>query len=370
MKKNKVLILVPAPTARGGITNYYHVLKQELSKNIEYFERGARTWPIRKGAIPELYRAYQDYRAFKKRLSENDISLVQSTTSLGLSTIIRDGLFLHYANRKNIKTIAFFRGWDEEAEIKTEKQYLWLFRFLFFKSDCFIALSEKVKNKLVQWGYKKNIYIETTLVDKNLLDGINESFISKKFKDIEITKKINLLFLSRIEKRKGIYELLQAFSSLSHNENGPFELHLTICGDGAELENIRKVIEKKNLTNVSITGFVDGKLKQDVFKKAHLFVFPSYGEGMPNAVLEAMGFGLPILTTPVGGLVDFFIPGKHGDYITIKNDNDIYQKINLLINDRFKLLDMALNNYKLAAGDFRSDKVMKRMESIFSNILN
>lgn len=370
MKNSKVLILVPAVTARGGITNYYHVLKNEFPENVEYFERGARTWPIRKGMLGEILRAYRDYLSFKNRLSRNDIVLVQTTTSLGLNSIIRDGLFLRYANKKNLKTIAFFRGWDEKAERDTEQKYLWLFKHLFFRADCILVLSERVKTTLTKWGYKKDIYVETTLVDKKLLSDIDESFIIDKFNKLAISKNINILFLSRVERRKGIYELLQAYTRLLNEKDNQYTFHLTICGDGSELENIKRVIDREKIANVNVSGFVEGQSKKDAFTNAHIFVFPSYGEGMPNAVLEAMGFGLPVITTPVGGVVDIFTPHNNGDFIKINSADDIYHKINFLIGNQAKLLDMALNNYKLASNLFRSDRVMQRMETIFSKILS
>lgn len=365
-----ILILVPASTARGGITNYYQVLKDEFSENIEYFERGSRTWPVRKGFIPELIRAYQDYIAFKKRLLKNDVALVQTTTSLGLNTTIRDGLFIKYANKKGIKTSVFFRGWDDAAESKIKKKYFLLFKYFFFNADCFITLSEKTKNKLKEWGFQRNIVVESTLVDKRLLINVNKSFIINKFKMMKEKKKINLLFLSRIEQRKGIYELLKAFKILINNHLNKYSFHLTVCGDGFELNNINNWLKSENISDISINGFVSGDAKRAAFEKAHIFIFPSHGEGMPNAVLEAMGFGLPVITTPVGGLVDFFIPDQNGCFIEINNPSDIVNKVEILIKDSGRLTEIALNNFSRANEHFRSDKVANRMENIFNELLS
>lgn len=368
-KTKKVLILVPATTARGGITNYYQVLKNEFQNNIEYFERGARTWPVRNGFASELIRAWKDYKAFKKRVAKNDIALVQTTTSLSLSTTIRDGLFIRYANKKSIKTIVFFRGWDDAAVKKVEKKYLKLFKYFFFGANSFIILSKKAKNKLIQWGYKRDIHVETTLVDKALLTNVNEAFIIEKFEKLKETNKINLLFLSRIEIKKGVYELLQAFKLIVNNNYKNNGFHLNICGDGFELDNVKNWIESNKLYDISLQGFVSGVSKRVAFEKAHIFVFPSHSEGMPNAVLEAMGFGLPVITTPVGGLVDFFNPDKHGSYIQINDVADIVSKIEYLLSDKNILLPMALNNHKMTNDLFRSDRVAKRIEKIFNKVL-
>ena len=364
----KILILVPAVTARGGISNYYMVLKNHFSPEIEYYERGSRTWPIRRGFLPELIRAWRDYNNFKTRLKEGDISLVQSSTSLGLATSIRDGLFLRYARLKGIKTVAFFRGWDESAEKKVENIYLAVFRYFFFYSDCIIVLSDNAKQSLLKWGYKGEIIRETTLVDKNLVESVTSLELISKYEKVLETKKLKILFLSRLEKRKGIYEIIDAFKALKNTVTS-FELRLTICGDGLELENIKNKVRNEGIHDINITGFVSGMKKKVQFEESDLFVFPSHGEGMPNAVLEAMGFGLPVITTAVGGIMDFFVNEKHGYLIEKGNYMDIVHKIIMIIESGGKLKEFSINNYELANKEFRSDLVASRIETIFQKVI-
>ena len=368
-KGAKFLILVPASSARGGITNYYQSLIGELSKDYEYFERGSRTWPLRNSMIKELLRAWNDFKNFRSRLSVGDIGLIQTTTSLSLSTTIRDGLFVRYAIKKGIKAIVFFRGWDASA-VKKVGRYRCLFRYFFFKADKLITLSEKANEILFKWGYKREIIVETTLVDRNLLNNVNESSIIQKYELLANPNScFRLLYLSRIEKRKGIYDLLEAYEILNHPDKTKFVYTLNICGDGSEVENIKALVKARKLKNINIQGYVEGKLKEEAFREADLFILPSHGEGMPNAVLEAMGFGLPVLTTPVGGIMDFFVPGINGYYINIKDPNDIAKKINSASMDLNLLMKISLNNFKLAHEKFRSDKVAARIDSIFKKLL-
>lgn len=357
---------MPAFTARGGITNYYQVLKDEFPMQIEYFERGSRTWPIRKGFFSELFRAYKDYNSFKKRLADGDVFLVQSTTSLGLSTTIRDGLFLRYAHKKGIKTIVFFRGWDVKAEQNAKKNYLSLFRYFFFSSDACIALSEHTGSTLKKWGFENKMYIETTLVDKYLIQNVNPESIHLKYSGLKQNQTLNLLFLSRIEKRKGIYELIEAFKVLK-SDSFPF-ITLTICGDGFELEPLQQRIKDESIEGIEIKGFISGEEKKDAFTNAHIFVFPSHGEGMPNAVLEAMGLGLPIITTPVGGVIDFFEDGKNGYFTPINNPSELAKNVKNLASDQYLMANIASANYHLAKGLFSSDKVAKRILKIFEEV--
>lgn len=368
-QKNKCLILVPAVTARGGITNYYQVLKKEFPENIEYFERGARTWPVRKGFFSELLRARKDFGVFKKKIKQDKISLVQSSTSLGFASVIRDGLFLSYARRKGLKTIVFFRGWDEHVQKTMEKKYLWLFKHFFFSCNRIIVLSEKVKNQLLKWGYKNDIDVETTTVDKLMVLGLTEEKLKHKFDEAITKRSFNILFLSRVERRKGIYELLDAFDSVNRIAGDEFKINLKICGDGFELDKIRETIREKSIDNVEVKGFVEGDAKKAAFDQAHLFVFPSHGEGMPNAVLEAMGFGLPVITTPVGGVVDFFNDPLHGYYIGIDKTEELTNKLKEILFNPEKMKEISFTNYTLADSKFRSDKVAERIIKIFEKTL-
>jgi len=369
MKVNKILILVPAATARGGITNYYQVLRQEFGSDVEYFERGARTWPIKDNKIKEAYRIVTDYIDFIRRLLKKDISLVQSTTSLSMATTIRDGVFLRIAQLFGAKTIVFFRGWEESAERRIEKS-IRVFRFFFFSSTAMIALSERVKCCLKRWGYTNSIYLETTLYDKYLTKGVELTNLKNKYLPSNLNKPINLLYLSRVEQRKGIFELIDAYAMLCNIGNEySMTFELNICGDGLALQEAQNYVRKLGLTGIFFSGHIMGLDKRKAFEMAHIFIFPSYSEGMPNAVLEAMGFGLPVICTPVGGLVDFFQDKMHGAVVPIGDAKKIYESTLRLCSDLEELQRMAMRNFEFASWRFRSDQVAKRMNTIFQETL-
>ena len=175
------------------------------------------------------------------------------------------------------------------------------------------------------------------------------------------------MFLSRIEKSKGIYEAIGAFVILKKQYP---ELNLTIAGSGKELSNIKKYIKNIKIDNITLTGFIDGNQKTDVFTSADMYLFPSYNEGMPSSLAEAMAFGLPVVTRNVGGVSDFFVNEKHG-YITDSKDPLILASlVELLIMNRDLARIMAINNFNFAKDRFYSDKVVNRIETIMCNVLN
>lgn len=363
-KKKHILILVPSFTAIGGITNYYRVLESLFTIKLIYFIRGARTWPVKKGFLNELLRILRDNFLFVKTLLLRPVSLVVTNTAFSSLSVMRDGIFIFIAKGFRKKVIIFIRGWDRDFESLIENKYLKIFKWFYFRADAFIVLAVYEKNKLIQWGYSKKIFLETTVVDDKLVETLSEREILLKYNNYE---NLNLLFLSRVEISKGIYETLDAFKLIQDKFK---HVTITIAGDGFELPKLIQKVKNESISNVFFTGHISGKEKIHAFKKAHIFIFPSYSEGMPNAVLEAMAFGLPVVTRNVGGLVDFFENGEHG-FITNSRSPQVFKTlIENLIDNQELLEKIAITNYKLAQERFIASKVIKRIESVYLEVLN
>ncbi len=109
-----------------------------------------------------------------------------------------------------------------------------------------------------------------------------------------------LLFFGEIARHKGVFELAQAFARVAAALPG---LRLIYAGTGRGVEETRRLIEQLGLgSRVKFTGWLQAERKRAMLAGATIFVLPSYVEGMPMALLEAMSFGLPVIATPVGGV--------------------------------------------------------------------
>lgn len=360
-----VLILKPGNSAQGGISNYYKVLEGKFSLPVEYFERGSRNWPYRSGSVSEALRALKDLAIFCVRISSLKYGIVQTTTSLGSLAVLRDGLFIIFGKLFRCKIIVFFRGWDERFEYRIRKNFLNLFKFIFFKADAMIVLSSTFKSKLLAWGYPRAIHVETTIVDQAFLDSVNEEDIVRKYADSD---QLNILFLARVEIRKGIYEAIDTFNILKKQYR---HIRLLIAGDGFELAPAKKYVIDNHVHDVTFLGAVYGKEKIKAFVDSHIYFFPSYWpEGMPNSVLEAMAFGLPVIARPVGGLVDILKDNETGFTTLSKDPDDFAELFKRLIENRLLMMEMGRNNYRMAKTAFSPANIVNRLETIFKHVGN
>lgn len=118
-----------------------------------------------------------------------------------------------------------------------------------------------------------------------------------------------LLFLGRLEQAKGIVDLLEAIAPLCRE----FPALKLVCGGQGDMAGLRKKVASLDLDeHVDLLGWIDGAVKQNWLERAMIFVLPSYIEGLPMSLLEAMAAGLPIVTTPIGGIPDAITHGNEG----------------------------------------------------------
>jgi glycosyltransferase involved in cell wall biosynthesis len=362
IKEGDVLVCVPR-TNNGGGANYFNALKDLLPSNIVYFYRGKPNWPESRGDLFEFFRIIKDFFTYIYILFRWNYKIVHINTFFGGQGVYRDAIFILLAKIMRKKLIVFFRGWDWKFSAKKRNILFRLIKYIYLKSNALIVLSSDEKRQLNSWGYSGLIFSETTTVDWRLVQGISADSIVDKYNR---NSGINLLFLSRIHKDKGIYETADAFQILQKKYPN---LQLTIAGNGPELENARNYVYHNDIKNIIFKGFVQGIEKKKLFLNSHLFILPSFSEGMPNSVLEAFAFGLPVITTPVGGLKDIFESNVNGFLVKTKDVYDLKEKIQTLIDDKQMMKRVSITNYEYAREKFLSTKVAKRIEDIYRDVV-
>ncbi len=187
--------------------------------------------------------------------------------------------------------------------------------------------------------------------------------ISKEFYRVERGNDISgIISIGRLIRAKNFFNLIDAYEILVNDEG--VDDNLLIYGEGDLRAEIQSYICKKKLDN---RVFLMGKTDQpeEVLRMAKLFVLSSDYEGLPNALMEAMAVGVPVISTdcPVGGPKSLLFEMVNETLVPVGNPEALADKMEKMLDDK-ELRDRVTEYEKKRAQDFRKDKIVKEWEDI------
>jgi len=287
--------------SRGGVSNYLDILTEGIkSKGIDVINIPSKNIS-NLSKINYLIVIIETLLNYKQMLKKYNPHIVQFNPSFDKVWLFRDIFFLLMTPKKS--KIIFFRGWRNELFSKVIKISILknLINRVINGANKVFVLSESIMNDL------KNIGIDSKKLNQTTTMVITDNYLNlREFNSTKIT----VMFCGRLERKKGIYELLQA-ARLVTKING--SINFNFVGDGSQIEKLKRLKEEYNLSNnVSVLGNLRGLKKYDAYKNSDIFILPSYTEGFPNVYTEALAAGLPVIITKVGGIPEVFIDGKNG----------------------------------------------------------
>jgi glycosyltransferase involved in cell wall biosynthesis len=359
----KILINTPLISIPAGVSNHYFGLRTYFSKDIiynqyipgHYIDQYVKLKPLSR--FFRLVTVSFDLFKFIVLLIIFRKPVVLLNPSFDRTALKRDLIYLKIAKFMSCKVAVFFHGWDTiylESVFKNEKK----FSPSWGKADAYFVLAAEFKQYLEKLGVETPIHLTTTKV--------NDKLIGREIEKKEIQNIKTILFLGRVERDKGIFTTIDAFDILSKKYK---DIKLRVVGYGKMLEQAKYYSIKMGLNNITFTGPLYGDDLIKEYLMADLYILPTtHGEGMPTSILEAMAFGLPVITRPVGGLKDFFENNKMGYLIESLEPEDYAQHIESLINDINLAKRMSEYNKKYAKEHFLASKVAQKLELILKTL--
>jgi glycosyltransferase involved in cell wall biosynthesis len=333
----KLLVTVPSLEDPGGVAGYYRAVLPALRST------GVDVSPLEIGGTRNgmgFLHPVRDQLSLGAALRGQRYDVVQVNPSLDLKSFIRDGLFVRRALRTGARVVVFFHGWLASFEPVVEGRLWGFFQATYARAHSFIVLSSAFADTLRRWGVKAPIRVEATAIPNDFTDGFRPE---EKLRGMAAGDPVRVLFLARLEKGKGIFDTLDAVKTLV--ERGA-DIRLDIAGDGSAREGVtRRLREDKSLSGKArFLGYVRGAEKREVLASSHVYCLPSETEGMPVSVLEAMAYGLVVVTRLVGGLKDFFIEESMGRAIPSPDQGSLATVLESLIKDREAMIRMSKFN--------------------------
>lgn len=345
----------------GGVVNVVSQLCSNFSGTIQI---DSFTVGQRKEGVVRLLKIIvplADIARLVKQLRSGLHDVYHLNPSLGARALIRDMAFLITLQSFGVRRVMlFFHGWDLRVVTWLDRHDWIRKKFVerLNRVSKIIVLAHGFRETLVGWGVRPDI----VLVLSTMFDGDN-------FKEVERVRSGSvrrLVFLSRLVKEKGVMELIDAFAILAPRYPS---LELFCIGDGPAVAAMKSRIEILGLSGcVKFPGYVRGKEKAALLVNADIFVFPSYSEGCPVALLEAMAAGLPVVATSVGGIPDIVAAGVNGILIDSPRPELIADAVATLLDDPSRCHAISERNRKQAWDNYEAGKVTARIESLYREI--
>lgn len=342
----RVLINTPCRNLKGGggVASHYSGLQHYWSEKVKYNTVGKRS---RSNKFSAAIWLPFDILKFIFRILFLRPDFIVLNPSLSQNAIKRDMFYSRLAKLFNIKCVIMFHGFNvDNVKSQESKIAKWLNSY----ATLVLVLSDGFKKWLEKHSVIVPIEITTTKVDDKLLEDFD---ISSRFGKVN-----SILFLARATKEKGLFLAIEIFKLLA--DKYPL-LKFRVVGGGPDLEAAIGMAGSL-ADRISFTGELKDKTLINEFINNDLYLFTSYHEGMPASVLEAMSFGLPVISRPVGALVDFFKDDKMGYLVDSFNPRDFIDSVSSLIDSPEKCRVISYYNYEYAKHNFYASTVAKQIE--------
>lgn len=263
----------------------------------------------------------------------------------------RKAILLKIAKSLNKKVILHIHGAEfhlfYEQSSNEYKEYI---RTVLNKADNIIALSHEWKVRLSEITKTpiSVIYNSVNVPNQNLYNNDGKSII----------------FMGRMDKRKGIYDLLDIAKEI---EKIGKDLIITLCGDG-EIDKVISIIKSRGLKNVMVLGWVDQIKKEEVLRDAVINILPSYNEGMPMSILEAMSMGIPTISTDVGGIPEIIKSTENGFLIRPGDKKAMIKAIETIIKNNELRGEISTNSYETIYKKFNIETHINSLLRIYNKV--
>lgn len=363
----KVLLTLQLPGEKGyvggvaSIINSYmanEVLFNHAGYEIELFNYKEPRWTC---GLPSKIRnviyGILQRKALSKKIKKEKETLVHIHTSREW-LFLKDMLLTRYLNKhfgtKVIITVHVGRTDTVFNRIGVFEK--WCINAMNNYVARLILLSEEIKKDFVELGVNEEIC--KVLYNFHSLDPTNKSL------DIlDDNEAIELLFVGAIHREKGIIELLKAMQEFRGKP-----VHVSICGQLTDpsIEKEFEALTKRLGDQIDVLGYVKGKEKSNVFAKADVLILPSYHEGFPLVILEALAAKCAIISTPVGTIPEVL---DSNNYISVEIGEvvSLVDAIILFLKDPDALKSMKRNNYQKSKA-FSIDKHIEKLTTIYNEI--
>ena len=333
-----VLVLGPARTALSGVATHLNALMNSgLAEDFElrHFQVGSEG--RQENRLHRWWRLIASPLMLAWRILRERVALVHINSSLNRRAFWRDLAYLLAARLVGARVIYQVHGGSLPAQFCVEQHLpAFMLRAILRLPDVLVLLANNEFKAYFEFAPGLPI-----TVIPNGIDFQPYLAVDRSHRDVDpavLARPLRLLYIGRLDHEKGLIETLHGLAAAKARG---VKATLVLAGGGPDEALLKTTVKSLELAGVvHFVGPVFDDAKRDLLAKADVFLLPSWSEGLPYALLEAMAAGLPVIATRVGAIPDVMTDGIHGIFVPIKDAPAIAEAITRLAGDRAALAAM------------------------------
>lgn len=368
----KVLLVSPLPPTVGGISIFAGNLIDHLKSNSNGMNlilcnavdkhRSVVSESTLFRIISGIKNSIRIYFEVRKIILNERPQLIHIASSASLA-LLRDNMILNIANRYNIPVVTHWH-FGRIPALANKRNWEWkLLTRVIHKSARTIVIDGKSHKALLVAGFSNVQYVP---------NPIGRDFEEKAIMLNENTHqraKDRIVFVGHIIKSKGVYELVQACAELDIVKElwlvGPYE-KIT------EKELLLLAKKRDNGAWLKLTGTLSRSNVMELMQNSSVIILPSYTEGFPNVVLEAMSMGCAVIATDVGAIPEMLAvdtTSPCGICVSVQNSKELKKAISDLMENSSLTRTLGCNGIKRILNNYTLDRVVRNYRQIWEGLV-
>jgi glycosyltransferase involved in cell wall biosynthesis len=330
------------------------IIHKNKAHNFIHFQIGKTD--KEQGGINRILTILVSYMKWVYLLSKTKNKLVHYNFPLDTKAILRDCPLILLTKLLGTKMIIHIHGgaFIQKDNIPTWAK--WFLKITLRGKNPKLVLGETEKENLIDKFNCENVYVLPNSIDLDDASLFSRTSLANK--------QLNFLFLGRISKPKGLEYIYLAFKLLKENYNLNFRFYM--AGKGEDEQEYVNKFTKLLGPNFVFKGVVFGEEKTSLLKETNVFLLPSFYEGLPISLLEAMAYEQVPICTNVGSIKYVLANHENGYFVKVKSENDIVEKILMLHNDMTQINILGSKAKETVFAKYNPEVYIQRLNSYYN----
>ena len=331
--KHKIGLFGPSLAALSGVSTHVRMLfSSDLARDYDLLHFQVGSEGRRESALQKLMRFTLSPLHLALFLLRTGARVVHINASLDLKSYWRDLAYSIVARLLGRRVVNQIHGGAMPQNLFHGNAFLtWLLRRFLVSSDVVAVLSTEELNAYRAFDSRIKVHLVPNAIDP--------AGLADQVRSYNTDRPLKLVYVGRLVRTKGLFEIIEALRELKRAGR---EFKLSIAGGGPDQIELMAASEAAGLEDrVRFLGSVFAAEKCRLWLESDLFVFPSYMEGLPYSLLEAMAAGCVPITTPVAAVPDVMRDEEHGLFVPAKDAGAFAIAVAALDDDRERMIRMA-----------------------------